>query len=1042
MDLDDEITKALAGRYDIERRLGQGGMATVFLALDVRHRRHVAVKVLRPELTSVIGATRFLREIAIVAPLMHPNILALHDSGEADGFLYFVMPYVEGPTLRERLKREVQLPIDEAVSIARQVASALDYAHAHDVIHRDIKPDNILLLGDHVLVADFGLAKALSFATPHSLTESGIVVGTPFYMSPEQCNAGRVLDARSDIYSLACTVFEMIAGVPPFRGATPQSTISHHLTSKPPSLLSERKSCPPGIDEAVQRALAKVPADRFRTAGEFVQALAPHVSVSAAPTSTRAPSRLFRGRTLAAAGLVMAGIATSAWLASGRPGFLRAQPPAGDTTHIALLPLERGEGGAGVEDELLYEALARWQDITIIDQFRVLDAIHQRGNVASDDSARHVATTLGAARYIRGRVLAIGDSVAIRAGLYDVSKSEALFAASVRVPRQGSVDAIGHALQRLADTLLLRGRADAGPAQLRGPRSLKALQFFAAGQRALASWDLPAAEAAYESALAAQPGFTRASLWMRQVQAWQTQNAKWRAIPHSEGDAEEELGRHDAALLRALNALAEERFSDACAIYDSVRAGNDRDFTAWYGLGKCRTLDRVVVADSSSPSGYRFRSNYGRALAAYERAFVLLPSAQQGLQSDAFEALRNLLFIPRDRLVSGHASGDARAGFLGRIALLGDSIAVIPYPWSVVTSGANTTPPGFEAALARQRAAFARIAAGWTSALPRSSQAKEALAVSLEMAGDPSAADTLRAARRLTPDPERQLQLAASEVLVRVKFALPGNAAALRDARTLADSIVSVASEVSTATAAYLLPVAELLGRCDRAVSFGREMHAGPLVRPVAVPQLEYSEYAEVLERAALACPRPGDPTPLTKLYARIQHSPAIADSVRAQVQQLLLVLPIQLSFPGEPSVARQMSQATPLLSAMAAFHSGDHRAAREMLARIDSGRSIAPQIEAAFPEARLWLALGDSLKALTTLRGALAAVPTYEPRTLTARGRAATLVRAMGLCAELERRKGDSRSGETWYVATQQLRSDGGTLDHFVRSIRSHLGI
>src|SRR5687767_6302827 len=248
-------------------------MAVVYLARDLKNGRKVALKVLRPELANSLGAERFLQEIAISAPLVHPNIIALHDSGEAAGFLYYTMPYVEGPTLRERLDREVQLPLDDALKIARQVAAALDYAHARGVIHRDIKPDNILLLGDHVLVADFGLARAISRAASKPLTDRGIVVGTIAYMSPEQASIDGVVDARSDVYSLGCVVFEMIAGITPFRGATTATVISHHQSTPPPSVCAERKSCPSSLDMVIQRALAKLPADRFRTAGELSAAL-------------------------------------------------------------------------------------------------------------------------------------------------------------------------------------------------------------------------------------------------------------------------------------------------------------------------------------------------------------------------------------------------------------------------------------------------------------------------------------------------------------------------------------------------------------------------------------------------------------------------------------------------------------------------------------------------------------------------------------------------------------------------------------------------
>src|SRR5712664_2305107 len=215
-DHSERVRASLAGRYTIERELGRGGMATVYLARDLKHDRSVALKVLRPELAAVLGAERFLREIRLTAQLQHPHILALIDSGEADGFLYYVMPYVEGESLRERLEREGQLPLEEALRIAREVASALSHAHSHDVVHRDIKPENILISSGEAVVADFGIGRAITAAARDTLTGTGIAIGTPGYMSPEQATGGARLDGRSDIYSLACVLYEMLAGDPPY----------------------------------------------------------------------------------------------------------------------------------------------------------------------------------------------------------------------------------------------------------------------------------------------------------------------------------------------------------------------------------------------------------------------------------------------------------------------------------------------------------------------------------------------------------------------------------------------------------------------------------------------------------------------------------------------------------------------------------------------------------------------------------------------------------------------------------------------------------
>jgi len=274
--MSDPITRlnaALSGRYRIERKLGEGGMATVYLARDERHNRNVALKVLKPELAAVVGADRFLAEIETTANLQHPHILALFDSGETGGFLYYVMPYVEGESLRQRLDRERQLPVDEAVGIATKVAGALGAAHERGVVHRDIKPANILLSKGEPLVSDFGIALAVGAAGGGRLTETGLSVGTPYYMSPEQATGELSVGPAADVYALGCVLYEMLVGSPPFVASTPQAVLGKIVTSEAPSARAERRSVPANCDAAIRKALEKVPADRFASAVDFAKAL-------------------------------------------------------------------------------------------------------------------------------------------------------------------------------------------------------------------------------------------------------------------------------------------------------------------------------------------------------------------------------------------------------------------------------------------------------------------------------------------------------------------------------------------------------------------------------------------------------------------------------------------------------------------------------------------------------------------------------------------------------------------------------------------------
>ncbi|MDQ3244043.1 MAG: serine/threonine-protein kinase, partial [Gemmatimonadota bacterium] len=274
------FARALAGRYTIERKLGQGGAATVWLADDVRHRRKVAIKVLRPELAAMLGPQRFLREIEIAASLTHPNVLPLFDSGEVDGVPFYVMPYVPGESLRGLMNRQKQMPIDEAVRIASQVGSALAFAHGKGVLHRDIKPDNVLLSFGQALLADFGIARAIDVSSNERLTMVGIAVGTPAYISPEQAAGDPNADERSDLYSLGCVLYEMLAGQPPFTGASVQAIIAKRFLEKPPPVTTLRDGIPIAVAVTVMRSIERDAARRYDTVDEFVKSLSSDITVS------------------------------------------------------------------------------------------------------------------------------------------------------------------------------------------------------------------------------------------------------------------------------------------------------------------------------------------------------------------------------------------------------------------------------------------------------------------------------------------------------------------------------------------------------------------------------------------------------------------------------------------------------------------------------------------------------------------------------------------------------------------------------------------
>jgi serine/threonine-protein kinase len=437
----EQLTQALADRYRIEGEIGAGGMATVFLAQDLKHDRRVAIKVLRPELAAAVGADRFLREIRTTANLSHPHILPLFDSGEADGFLYFVMPYVKGESLRDRLRREKQLPVEEALQITREIADALAYAHGEGVIHRDVKPANVMLEAGHALLADFGIAQAMASVEETRLTESGMSLGTPSYMSPEQVSGEEELDGRSDQYALACVLYEMLAGHPPFSGAA-GAVLRQHLAVDPQPVDQVRTSVPVEVSEAISRGLAKSPADRFPTMEAFGEALAGE------GRTVWTPSSLGRARAVIFGGTFVLALAAAATVASLWPrGNTNVDP-----NLVAVTPFENRTGDPSLDyvgdyaAEMVRHAIeggfiAEVLPMTVAE--RVLDSAGE-----GTDAVTALAEVVGVGTVVTGSVYRMGDSIRIGADCIDTRRGRSLFAVP---PVSGTVDDLEEVVQRIQE---------------------------------------------------------------------------------------------------------------------------------------------------------------------------------------------------------------------------------------------------------------------------------------------------------------------------------------------------------------------------------------------------------------------------------------------------------------------------------------------------------------------------------------------------------------------------------------------------------------
>ena len=413
-DLLERLKSALADRYAVESEIGRGGMATVFLAQDLKHSRQVAIKVMHPELTASVGGERFLREIEIAAGLSHSHILSLIDSGESDGLFYYVMPYVEGESLRDRLEREKQLPIDEAIRIAREVADGLGYAHRQGVVHRDIKPANVLLSDGHALIADFGVARAVG-AEGQGLTSTGLAVGTPAYMSPEQASSAEEVDARSDLYALGCMLYEMLAGEPPLTGPTPQATATLRLTNTATSLPVLRETVPGGLDRVVSKALAKSPADRYRTAEELAAALAAPDVWEEAKKRLRISRWVLDG--VISVVLLGAGVFLVQMFVGGGPTVELSE------SRIAVLPLVPAAGGDTALETLGHAVAAQISaNLESIGNIETVSYQTIRANEAVaggslEDAAYWARDETGAARLSHGSLVRTGDEVSFEVNL-------------------------------------------------------------------------------------------------------------------------------------------------------------------------------------------------------------------------------------------------------------------------------------------------------------------------------------------------------------------------------------------------------------------------------------------------------------------------------------------------------------------------------------------------------------------------------------------------------------------------------------------------
>jgi TolB-like protein len=515
------VSTAKAGlygtRYQVERELGRGGMATVYLARDLRHDRPVALKVLHPELAAVLGPERFLREIQVTARLDHPAILPLLDSGAEGGRAWYVMPYVEGGSLRDRLRHEVQLDVDESVRIACEVAGALDYAHAHGIVHRDIKPENVLLNDERVLVADFGIAKALLAGDIDKLTETGLALGTPAYMSPEQAAGDSHLDGRADVYALGCVLYEMLAGQPPFTGPTAQSVLARQAVDPVPSLRTVRGTVPASVDAAIVRALAKVPVDRFPTARRFAEALAE--TAVARPRRRRLPTVAALSAVVASAAAGWAMLQERGPLVTPSASVMAVLPfaPAGEDTALTRLGRDLAS--------TLSANLDGVGEIRMVDRLTILAQTHGRTGPTSLVDAAALGRRHGATSIVTGSLSRDGGKVRVDVGLYSSDSAKPLARAVVVGPADSLSALTDSVTWRVLAEVWRRGTPPTPTLGAITTHSVEALRAYLDGEEASIAGRHDDAKEDYTRAIAADSTFWYAYFRSANVAGWSEGNA-------------------------------------------------------------------------------------------------------------------------------------------------------------------------------------------------------------------------------------------------------------------------------------------------------------------------------------------------------------------------------------------------------------------------------------------------------------------------------------------------------------------------------------
>lgn len=1020
-----DLQAGLADRYTVERELGRGGMATVYLANDLKHHRSVAIKVLHPEIAAAVGPERFVQEIETIAGLNHPHILPMHDSGLAGSFLYYVMPYSQGETLRDRLDREKQLPLADALKITRDVAAALDFAHEHDIVHRDVKPDNILLEGDEAVVTDFGISRAITSAGGEKLTETGLVIGTPTYMSPEQGAGDEEIDRRSDVYALGCVLYEMLAGKPPFTGASSRAIIMRHLREPPPPLGVVRPDLPPAVEKAVTISLAKAPADRYATAVELVESV-----TRATQTGARVQTRLTRrARRLWWAAAVVAVLAVAAVIQAVQPFGSESL----DSSRYVVAPFELEDGGSasalGADEaqRLMAETLRQWNDVVVVDEHQLADVVaNGEAGRMSHRAWLSASRSVDAGRLVQGRVLRLPDgSLRASASLYDVGDRSGIGQADVSIAPDLSDAA--EAFRQLAGELL--GLVTQSGSVPRG-RSVRATQQFLNGLALLGVGEMANATDSFRAAHETDREFAAALLWHAQVTAWAGDTVtEWQAPAQAAARLRVRLTDSlDIALAEPMLDLAEERYDEACEGFQALVERDSTSYAAWFGLAECHARDHTVLRDPESTSGWRFRSSYVAAAQAYREGLEIVPFLTPGFYS----RLTDVLLAQPNSLRWGRPLPPDTGLYLAYpgIDSAADTLIYVPCPAARGQFGACEPPTHAEANERNAREMLEvvqrALALYDVSARPLILTA-EALELNGRLDGSSIENSSLIASRRalevaLNPDDS----LAAAVVGIRVLTKL----GRFEEAAALADTTLSRWTTPEPWIARQLVPIATLTGRPNRAASLGAASAASVQTdqqyRGLNLPLPVLEAHEALVAYASLGAPEDSVESLMSRLESLLRANLTETQAVHTRCS--ILARPTALAF----SILRRTIEDEDCLATddvyrlQFAFANDDRdgfdREWRELQERRRLYKPGEVTADHVYMEAWLLVAWGDTTAAVKHLDRSLEAMSTYPPSLLTDPAQPAGLVRAMALRAELADAAGDEATARRWSNAVGAL--------------------